>query len=99
MTKNILIPTKTASPRRGLVRHQERFEKGKEAVFAINLKERGELIGAMDLFSTSVRRSRSWVTGSENRIGVAVLHGSAHTVLHLAFTELHLNRVDATIQP
>ena len=96
MTKNIPHPYQDGLAEAWIDSHQERFEKGKEAVFAINLKNNHELIGAMGLglnLDQELAELGYWVGKPYWSHGYCT--EAARTVLHYAFNELRLNRVHA----
>jgi len=95
-TKNIPHPYEDGMAEAWIGLHQERFEEGKEVVFAINLKESGELIGAIGLvlnLSQEIAELGYWV--GKPYWGRGYCTEAARAVLHFAFTELRLNRVHA----
>jgi ribosomal-protein-alanine N-acetyltransferase len=76
--------------------HPEAFEKGKQVVFAVTLKNNQELIGAMGLglnLNQGLAELGYWIGKSYWSRGYCA--EAARTVLHFAFTALCLNRVHA----
>jgi len=72
------------------------LRKGKEVVFAINLKESGELIGAIGMalkLDQELAELGYWIGKPYWSRGYCT--EAARVVLHFVFTELHLNRVYA----
>jgi [ribosomal protein S5]-alanine N-acetyltransferase len=89
-------PYELSSAENWIATHQDGFEKGKQVVFAITLKESGELIGAMGLglnLDQELAELGYWIGKPYWSRGYCT--EAAHAVLHFAFTEFRLNRIYA----
>jgi [ribosomal protein S5]-alanine N-acetyltransferase len=95
-TKNIPHPYEDGMAEKWIGSHQERFDDCKEAVFAITLRAKGELFGAIGL-TLNLEQERAelgyWIGKPYWNRGYCTEAASA--VLHYAFTGLRLNRVHA----
>jgi len=95
-TKTIPHPYEDGVAEKWIGSHQERFDDRKEAVLAITLKARGELIGAMGL-TLNLEQERAelgyWIGKPYWNRGYCTEAASA--VLRYAFTDLRLNRLHA----
>lgn len=89
-------PYELSSAENWIATHQEGFEKGEQAVFAITLKNNHELIGAMGLglnLDQEIAELGYWI--GKSYWGKGYCTEAARAVLHFAFTKLRLNRVHA----
>jgi RimJ/RimL family protein N-acetyltransferase len=95
-TKNIPHPYEDGMAEQWIGAHQERFERGQEAVFAIVLKDGSDLIGAIGL-NLNLKQENAelgyWIGKAYWGCGYCTEAG--HVVLRYAFDELHLHRVHA----
>jgi RimJ/RimL family protein N-acetyltransferase len=95
-TQNIAHPYEDGIAEKWIGSHQERFEKDIEVVFAVTIKGRGELVGAIGLTLSLSHESAElgyWV--GTPFWGQGYCTEAAHAVLRYAFTDLRLNRVHA----
>jgi RimJ/RimL family protein N-acetyltransferase len=95
-TKAIPHPYEEGMAEAWINSHQERFDNGEDAVFAIALKASGELIGAIGLVLKLKQENAElgyWIGKPFWGQGYCTEAGRA--VLQYAFTELRLHRVHA----
>lgn len=95
-TKNIPHPYEDGMAETWIGSHPERFEKGQEAVFAIVLKDTGQLIGAIGLVLNLPQEHAElgyWI--GKEYWGRGYCTEAGHAVLRYAFDVLHLHRVHA----
>ena len=96
MTLNVPHPYEDGMAEKWIGSHQERFEKGEEAIFAITLKTSGELIGAIGLILKLNHEKAElgyWI--GKPYWGHGYCTEAARAALRYAFTEGGLNRVHA----
>ena len=96
MTLNVPHPYEDGMAEKWIGSHQERFEKGEEAIFAITLKAGSELIGAIGLILTLNHEKAElgyWI--GKPYWGHGYCTEAARAALRYAFTEGGLNRVHA----
>lgn len=95
-TKNIPHPYEDGMAEAWIGSHQERFKKGQEAVFAIVLKDTGQLIGAIGLvlnLPQELAELGYWI--GKEYWGCGYCTEAGYAVLRYAFGELRLHRVHA----
>jgi RimJ/RimL family protein N-acetyltransferase len=96
-TLNIPHPYEEGMAEEWIQGHEEAFEKGRQATFAVILRETESLIGAIGLVLND-RFDRAdlgyWI--AKPRWGKGYCTEAAREVLRYGFTELGLNRIQAT---
>ena len=95
-TKTIPHPYENGMAEQWIGAHQDRFEKGRDVVFAVTQKNGGELIGAIGLTLNLAQENAElgyWIGKPYWRCGYCTEAG--HVVLRYAFAELRLHRVHA----